>query len=203
MTQIFVNGKGATFGIPDDTVVVQNGGIWEFYGPGTPAKTVQGPTGPINYPAVRGPKLNLPTDLTPYAPTAAEQLAAAQQTQIETISAGCAATIVSGFTSSALGAAYTYPSKEGGENRDQTNLIGAYGNSLNPANASTWTTKFWCCDASGSWAFRAHTAAQIQQVFSDGAARKIACIEQNAALSAQVMAAADVASVQAIVWVAP
>jgi len=141
--------------------------------------------------------------LSNYSAPAAEQLAAAQKSQIKMISAGCATTIVSGFTSSALGAAYAYPSKEGGENHDQINLIGAYGNSLNPANASTWTTKFWCCDASGSWAFRAHTAAQIQQVFSDGAARKIACIEQNAALSAQVMAAADVASVQAIVWVAP
>jgi len=98
MTQIFVNGKGATFGIPDDAVVVQNGGIWEFYGPGTPAKTVQGPTGPINYPAVRGPKLNLPTDLTPYTPTAADLLADGKMKQIALIRSGFEASTLQSVT---------------------------------------------------------------------------------------------------------
>ena len=45
-----------------------------------------------------------------------------------------------------------------------------------------------------------HTAAQIQQVGSDAKSAIVAALEKNASLAAQVMAAADVAAVQAIVW---
>ena len=163
------------------------------------AQTITGPNGPVTYPAMYGSQLNLPSDTVAYAPTAAEQLATAQQTQIGTISQGCELSIIDGFTSSALGAAYTYPSKP----TDQLNLLGEHSASMNPNNPTTWSTKFWCADANGVWDIRVHTAAQIQQVFTDGVARKLACIEQNKALATQVMAAADVPSVQAILWVAP
>ncbi len=129
----------------------------------------------------------------------AVELATAQKSQIETISAGCEASIIAGFTSSALGAAYIYPSKP----TDQLNLLGEHSASMNPNNPTTWSTKFWCADANGVWDIRVHTAAQIQQVFNDGVARKLACIEQNKSLANQVMAATTVAAVQAIVWVSP
>lgn len=129
----------------------------------------------------------------------AVELATAQKSQIETISAGCSAAITGGFSSSALGAAYTYPSKP----TDQLNLLGSQSASLSPNLPTGWTAPFWCCDANGVWDIRPHTPTQIQQVFTDGVARKLACIEQNKSLANQVMAATTVAAVQAIVWVSP
>ncbi|MHB9021296.1 MAG: DUF4376 domain-containing protein [Halothiobacillus sp.] len=202
--QYFISLSKKIYGLDDDVEVVPITGGYEFFGPGTPSQIVQGPDGPLTYPAVRGPKLNLRTDLTPYVPTAADLLADAQKTQIETISRDCADTIYAGFTSSALGTVYTYPSKD----LDQMNLLGLQSASLDPSNPTTWSTKFWCADANGVWDLRVHTTAQIQQVFLDGVAYKLACIVQNKALATQVMAITDttavgIASMQAIVWVKP
>ena len=141
-----------------------------------------------------------PATFAPYvAPVAVPTLSESQSSQISAISMDCGNEITSGFTSSALGSTYTYPSKM----TDQMNLIGAYGDSLNPSNPSTWTTKFWCADSTGAWALRVHTSSQIQQVFADGVARKLALIEQNDLLASQVMAATTVSAVQKIIWVAP
>lgn len=134
--------------------------------------------------------------VAPPAPTAAALLAQAQASQIQILSAACQAEILAGFTSSALGSAYTYPAKP----TDQQNLSASVLASLMPGLASTWTTPFWCADASGVWAMRAHTAAQIQQVGIDGKAATVAAIEKNATLAGQVQAATTVAAVQAIVW---
>ncbi len=132
----------------------------------------------------------------PAAPTAAQLLAAAQAAQGAVLAAACAAAIVSGFTSSALGGVYTYPSKP----NDQSNLIGAEAASRNPANPSTWTIPFWCADSTGAWALRAHTAEQIQQVLTDGVTARVALSQKLAGLAAQVQAATTVSGVQAIVW---
>lgn len=140
-----------------------------------------------------------PAAISIVAPTASVLLANAQKSQIETISAGCSAAITGGFSSSALGAAYTYPSKP----TDQLNLLGSQSASLSPNLPTGWTAPFWCCDANGVWDIRPHTPTQIQQVFTDGVARKLACIEQNKSLANQVLAATTVAAVQAIVWVSP
>jgi hypothetical protein len=132
----------------------------------------------------------------PLPPTAAEKLANAQKTQIETISTNCASSITAGFTSSALGAANTYPSTL----TDQHNLNGSVVASLLPNLPSTWTTKYWVMDSSGVWTLAVHTAAQIQQAGLDGKAWVTAQQEKLASLLAQVMAAMSVADVQAIVW---
>lgn len=123
-------------------------------------------------------------------------LAQARTSQTESLSAACAAAIVAGFSSSALGAVYTYPSQP----NDQSNLIGAEAASRNPANPSTWTIPFWCADSAGAWALRAHTAAQIQQVLADGVAARVALSQKLASLTAQVAAATTVAAVQSIAW---
>lgn len=123
-------------------------------------------------------------------------LAEAQAAQVANLSAACQAQIYAGFQSSALGAVHTYPAKD----KDQTNLSGSVVASLLPGLSSTWSTPFWCEDASGNWSFAPHTAAQIQQVGADGKAAILAALEKNATLSAQVMAAASVAEVQAVVW---
>ncbi len=104
------------------------------------------------------------------------------------INASCAAAIVSGFTSSALGTPHTYDSAL----EDQLNLIGAVGLGID--------LPYRCTDASGVKEFRAHTAAQLKQVATDGTAIKLAALSKAAALKAQVMAAVDVAAVEAVVW---
>lgn len=130
------------------------------------------------------------------APASLMTLAEAQSEQIAKLSAACQAQIYAGFQSSSLGAAHTYPAKD----KDQANLSGSVVASLLPNLPANWTTPFWCEDGNGTWAFVPHTAAQIQQVGSDAKSAIVAALEKNASLAAQVMAAADVAAVQAIVW---
>lgn len=112
------------------------------------------------------------------------------------VSAACAAAITGGFQSSALGKAYTYPSGV----TDQANLSANVLSSMYPGLLANWTTLHLCADSKGVWDYRPHTAAQIQQVGSDGKAAIMACLTKNATLQAQIKAAPDVASVQQIVW---
>lgn len=83
------------------------------------------------------------------------------------LSTACATHILGGFVSSALGAAYTYPSTI----LDQHNLNGLVTRSLYPGNPAGWIEKFWCADAAGVWARRDHTAAQLQQVGDEAIVR--------------------------------
>lgn len=115
---------------------------------------------------------------------------------IASLTASCAAAIVGGYQSSALGAAYAYPSGI----TDQINLMGSVTASLLPGLEADWTTPFWCADANGDWAFRDHTAAQIQQAGSDGKAHVVNCQATLLTLSGQVMAANTKAKVAAISW---
>lgn len=134
--------------------------------------------------------------LTITPPNAGKRLADAQSAQIAVLSAACQAQIYAGFDSAALGAVHHYPAKD----KDQGNLSGSVVSSLLPGLPADWTTPFWCQDSAGAWAFVPHSAAQIQQVGADGKAAIVAALEKNAALAAQVMAAASVAEVQAVVW---
>jgi len=147
-----------------------------------------------------GVAINAPTTLVPYtipAPTTAQLLSAAQTTQVASLTKSCAAAIVGGYTSSALGSPYTYPSKT----TDQINMMGSVTASLVPGLASTWTTPFWCAPVStGVWVYQNHTAAQIQQAGLDGKTWILTNQTNLANLNSQVMAATTVAAVQAIVW---
>lgn len=104
------------------------------------------------------------------------------------INAACAAAIVGGFTSSALGAPHSYDSAL----EDQLNLIGAVGLGID--------LTYRCADAAGIKSFRQHTAAQLKQVATDGAAIKLAALEKAATLKAQVQVAVDAASIEAVAW---
>ena len=127
-------------------------------------------------------------------PTSSQLFTQAQQAQLATISSACAASIVGGFKSSALGKAYTYPSNE----TDQLNLSGSVMSSLFPNLPENWTTLQVCCDANGNWAYLPHTVAQIQQVGIDFKTFKLNCLARNATLQAQVAAATTVDAVQKI-----
>ena len=116
--------------------------------------------------------------------------------RIAALRAACAAAIVGGFTSSALGAPHTYPSAP----TDQVNLMGSATASLLPGITESWSTPFWCADAGGAWAYRAHSAAAIQALFDAGKDHVVACQTALAVLTAEVESAADAAAISAIVW---
>lgn len=119
----------------------------------------------------------------------------AQMTQYTLLKAAAAAAITSGFTSSALGSAHTYPSTE----TDQLNLTASIVASMLPNTASTWTTLFYCANA-GVWSFAEHSAAEIQQVGIDAKAWIQEQQATHAGLVAKVAAATTVTAVQAVVW---
>ena len=120
----------------------------------------------------------------------------AQTIQKALVNASCVSAMTGGFQSSALGAAYTYPSTL----TDQHNLSGSVVASLLPNLPSTWTTPFWCQDSAGTWAMVQHTAAQIQQVGLDEKAWIVSCQVKLAGLNAQIAAAQTVSGVQAITF---
>ena len=124
-----------------------------------------------------------------WAIVTADQLTPAKADQIKLVTQACAAAIISGFTSMALGTVHTYPSQP----NDQTNLIGAVASGLAAIN-------FWCADATMTWNFASHTAAQMKQVLADGGTQHEAYSAKLAGLVAQIQAAVTVSAVQAVVW---
>jgi len=116
--------------------------------------------------------------------------------QIALIAAASTAAQTTGFSSSALGSEYTYPSGI----QDQANLNAVATSSTFPIQPSGATFLFWCTSASGVSGFVAHTAAQIQKVGMDGLAAIMAQKSKQWALTQQIQAATTVAEVQAIVW---
>lgn len=135
----------------------------------------------------------------PPAPTAAQLVAEAQATQIARVTSACAAKIVAGFQSSALGVPCAYPSTL----IDQQNLAASVLDSLLPGLPADWATPFWCADSVGVWSYASHTAAQIQQVGRDGKAAIVAAIQRKAGLVAQIEAASTVEEVRSIAWNTP
>lgn len=108
------------------------------------------------------------------------------------INTDCRAAIIGGFTSSALGTPHVYDSEE----TDQINIVGA-------ALAGV-DQPYKCLDPSTDVkSFHLHTAAQLQQLLADGAARKYRCIAQANLLKAQVQAAQTYEELQTIVWSDP
>lgn len=132
----------------------------------------------------------------PPPPAPVVPLVELQAMKIAEINAACQSSIYAGFTSTALGALYTYPAKS----LDQQNLSASVLASLMPGNPLDWTTPFWCADAGGVWDFRAHTAAQIQRCGQDGKAAILVALGKNKMLADQVAASTTADQLAAIVW---
>ncbi len=127
---------------------------------------------------------------------AATAIDAARQKRIAALTRECAARIVGGFASSALGAPHTYPS----DIKDQINLMGSVTDSIMPGPPANWETPFWCRDVGGAWNWKMHNAAQIQQAGRDGKSHVVTCQTTLATLNAQIAAAKTLAAVNAIDW---
>lgn len=134
--------------------------------------------------------------VAPAQPTAEQMLNQARQAQAAMISAACERAITGGFQSAALGKPHTYPSNS----TDQVNLAANVLSSLYPDCPENWSTLQLCADADGNWAYRHHSATQIQQVGTDSKAASMACLTKNADLQALISAAETIAAVQAIQW---
>ena len=109
-----------------------------------------------------------------------------QATQPTAMQSECQSAIVGGFTSSALGSPYSYPS----DPVTQTNIMLATiaGGSL------------WCQPSGGKWAYTAHTATEAQAVRASLAAWIQAQQTTYAGLLTNINAATTVAGVQAVAW---
>lgn len=112
------------------------------------------------------------------------------------LDAACAAAILAGFDSDALGQPHHYPAKL----TDQSNLQAAILASLQPGLPADWTTPAWCQAASGDWAYHDHTAAQIQQVGTAAKQGVDACISRKLELARQLAQATTLEAVAAIAW---
>ena len=124
--------------------------------------------------------------VAPASPTASQLLASAQTAQSALLAGGCATSIVSGFTSSALGSANTYPS----DPTTQGNID----------RAAVHGGAIWCESSAGAWSLAQHTAAQALQVQADLWTHIQNCQSKLATLKAQVAAATTVSAVEAVVW---
>lgn len=98
--------------------------------------------------------LNHTTELT-----ASQTLAAAKRERIEELRRLCSVEIVSGHSSSVLGAAHTYPTRV----MDQQNLS-AICLAASVSTDPVWTCNFWCADNAQVWARRSHTKEEIMAV---------------------------------------
>ena len=131
-----------------------------------------------------------PIAVDPISLMTLSQVQAAQATKLST---ACAEALTTGFTSSALGVALTYPSQD----NDQRNLQSAV--SAAATASPGWTIPLWCTDGD-HWSFTSHTAAQLQQVNADWLAHRVAAQQKYADLIAQINAATSLEEVQAIHW---
>lgn len=125
-----------------------------------------------------------------------DPLAPSRAQKASELTAACAAAIVGGFSSEALGTSFRYPS----DIKDQINLMGSVTDSLLPDLPGDWTTPFWCSDANGIWAFRPHTAVEIRRVGRDGKAHVVSCQTTLDALIATAEGATTLEAVTSIAW---
>lgn len=108
--------------------------------------------------------------------------------KIAALSNQCQRDISAGFDSEVLGATHRYSAAL----EDQLNLMGSALLGVD--------VPYVCTDGSGVKAARLHTAAQMQQVYAEGAAIKGAKLGKFHALRQQVEAADSIAAVEAIEW---
>lgn len=129
-------------------------------------------------------------------PEPLHSLSDAQALKLAELDAACAAAILAGFAADALGQPHHYPAKL----TDQSNLQASVLASLQPDLTADWTTPVWCQDASDIWAYRDHTAAQIQQVGIAGKNAINACIARKIEREQQIAKATTLDEVKAILW---
>ncbi|MBU9629923.1 hypothetical protein KTE60_11570 [Burkholderia multivorans] len=123
-------------------------------------------------------------------PSAAQLLSSSQAARNAVLNAACSTAIMSGFSSSALGPTYNYPSTLTDQTNQNTVAQCASGGLL------------WC-ETAGSWSFKQHTQSQAQAVVASFSAWLNKCQQQLVDLTNQVNAATSVSAVESIIWTNP
>ncbi|KVC78271.1 hypothetical protein [Burkholderia ubonensis] len=126
-------------------------------------------------------------------PTAAEQLTSVKASTIAALNAACQATILAGFTSSAIGSATFYPTTD----TDQRNLQSSALAAAWSVGTADWRVSLWC-QHGDAWTYVEHTAQQVQQVNADWVTFRTASQQKYADAIAQVREATTIDAVQAI-----
>lgn len=103
--------------------------------------------------------------------------------------------IIGGIDHDTLGSVHHYPTTSA----DQANLNGLISRSQLIGEAGA-PYKFWCADASGTWARRGHTLAQIQALGLAVAAHVIAAQDLYEAKLAAIDAATNETELNLITW---
>lgn len=142
------------------------------------------------------PQVGWVYDGAEFSAPAALSIATLRASKSDQIRKACEAHILAGFESSALGAAYRYPSND----RDQVNLSGSVSRSILPAAQPGDAYPFLCMDAGGVWDYRLHTAAQIQAVGAAAYDFILAARVKNATLQAQIEVATNQGELDEISW---
>jgi len=117
-------------------------------------------------------------------------LAQAQAAQSAMLYTACQSAISSGFQSSALGTANSYPSTLTDQANQNAIASCASGGSL------------WC-ESGGTWAMKLHTQEQAQAVVASFVGWLNVCQQQLATLNANVNTATTAAAARAVKWTAP
>ncbi|WP_175992299.1 hypothetical protein [Burkholderia vietnamiensis] len=132
----------------------------------------------------------------PEAPSQMQLLTLAKTAQLTSIASAYEGAVLSGFESSALGAAHTYSTTP----TDRHNLCMSCVVSVMPNRSADWLAKIWCADPTGAWALADHTPAQLEQLVLDERAFSTALAAKKADLYRKIADANDVESVLALTW---
>jgi hypothetical protein len=126
----------------------------------------------------------------------AMSLEQARADKLAELAALCAAEITAGIESGALGEKHIYPSLQ----TDQANLTASVVASILPGVDDKWVTPILCRNPAGLWAYRDHTARQVQQVGNDMKNVILTARVKRAKLADVAMTASSIAALRAIKW---
>lgn len=123
-------------------------------------------------------------------------LAKVKTQKTQEINTACAAQIISGFTSNALGSTKHYQS----EQIDQLNLVGVVAGGVDDLFKCGTEDVDFANNGIITWAYELHTIAQLTQVLNDGKAYKQTLLQKAYGLKADIEAATTADEVNAIAW---
>lgn len=129
----------------------------------------------------------------------AKKLLVLKRNRISILSDNCRETIISGFTSSAIGVEMLYDSEE----VDQLNLIGATTDTSPDINEPTGYSLLYACRnmITNIKEYRLHTHSQLRQVMRDGVEFKLQQLQKFHILRMAVEMASSIEEIDSVNWI--
>ncbi len=120
----------------------------------------------------------------------------AKAEKLSLLNEDCAAAIIGGFESYALGPTHLYASGI----IDQANLMAVATESMAPENSPLWSRQVWCVDSADGWVVKAHSGVQVRRVLADFVTHKENCSAKMRQLSIFVANAKSLKALDSINW---